>query len=206
MSTSQTDRDARIQAARESFSGRTLTQSQFKEAWAISSVINQEIHKTGSFREKLTDYAHAFSRSERFDALRGETIIRDIYTARYQQSMNQTRETLMAREEALPETARTRALTCAETIGDLIQKAPTQPFYQAYDRAAVTLAKELDITQSGAKTIMKDEYQANHGRDLYEVGKEMEDAYHRPVREAEIAARKAEQIETRTQSRSQTMG
>lgn len=205
MSTTTKDRDARIQAARESYSGRTLTQSQFKETWAISSVINQEIQKTGSFREKLTDYAHAFSRNERFDALRGETIIRDIFTARYQQSMNQTREGLMACEEALPDTARTRALACAETIGELIQKAPTQPFYQAYDRAAVTLSKELDITQSGAKSLMKDEYQANHGRDLYEVGKELEEAYHRPVREAEIAARKAEKLEIRTQSRSQTM-
>lgn len=49
---------------------------------------------------------------------------------------------------------------------------------------------------------MKDEYRANHGRDLYEVGKEIEAAYHKPVREAEIAARKAEQLENRTQSRS----
>ncbi len=202
MATTNDDHKARVQAARESFSGSSLTQSQFKEAWAISGILNREINKTGSFKDKLTDYAHAYARSERFDALRGETILRDIYTARFEMSLNQTREGLLAREEALPDTARARALTCAETIGELIQKAPTQPFYQAYDRAAVTLAKELNITQSGAKSLMKDEYQANHGRDLYEVGKEIEAAYHKPVREAEIAARKAEQLESRTQSRS----
>lgn len=196
------DRQAQITAARESYSGRTLTQSQFKEAWALSGILNREIQKTGSFREKLTDYSHAYARSEKFDALRRETILRDIYTARYSQSMNQTREGLMAREEAMPETSRARALTCAETIGDLIQKAPTQPFYQAYDRAAVTLAKELDITQSGAKTLMKETFKEVHSRDLYEAGKEIEAAYHRPVREAEIAARKAEKLETRDQQQS----
>lgn len=196
------DRQAQITAARESYSGRTLTQSQFKEAWALSGILNREIQKTGSFREKLTDYSHAYARSEKFDALRGETILRDIYTARYSQSMNQTREGLMAREEAMPEASRTRALTCAETIGDLVQKAPTQPFYQAYDRAAVTLAKELDITQSGAKALMKDTFKEVHSRDLYEAGKEVEAAYHRPVREAEIAARKVEKLETRTQQQS----
>ncbi len=202
MTTTTDDQKARIQAARTSYSGRTLTQNQFKEAWAIAGIVNREIHKTGSFREKLTDYAHAYARAERFDALRGETILRDIYTARYEQSMNRTREALMAREEALPDTARARALTCAETIGELIRQAPTQPFYQAYDRAAVSLAKELTITQSGAKTLMKETYQATHNRDLYEAGKEIEAAYHKPVREAEIAARKAEQLETRAHSRS----
>ena len=191
-----------MQAARESFSGSSLTESQFQEAYAISGVLHGAIRKTGSFNEKLIDYAHVYARSEKFDALRGETILRDIYAARYGQTLNQTREALLKAEEALPETARTRALTCAETIGELIQKAPTQPFYQAYDRAAVTLANELKITQSGAKTLMKETYQAAHGRDLYEAGKEIEEAYHRPAREAEIAARKAEKLQTRSRAQS----
>lgn len=195
------DTDA-LTAARESFSGRTLTEGQFKEAYAIAGILHQEIQKTGSFREKLTDYAHVYARSEKFDALRGETIIRDVYAGQFGQSLNQTREGLIANEEALPETARSRALTCAETIGDLIQKAPTQPFYQAYDRAAVTLANELKITQTGAKTLMKEVYQAAHNRDLYDAGKELEAVHHKPVREAEIAARKAERLQTRSHSQS----
>lgn len=204
MNTTQTDdTQARMQAARESFSGRTLTTSQFQAAWALAGVLHGEIHKSGSFREELTDYAHAFARGERFDALRGETILRDIYKARYGETLNQTREGLMAAEEALPETARARALVQAETIGELIRQAPTQPFYQAYDRAAVSLATELKITQTGAKALMKESYQAAHNRNLYEAGKEIEEAYHKPVREAEIAERKAEKLQTR--SRTQTM-
>ena len=86
----------------------------------------------------------------------------------------------------------------------MIQEGETRPFYQAYDAAAVTLAGELGITQSGAKALVKDVFQAHHGRDLYGAGKEIEAAYHRPVREAEIAQRKAEKLQTRTHS--QTRG
>lgn len=193
-------KEERVRAARESHSGRTLTDSQFKEAWAITSILRGEIRRSGSFREPLTDYAHVFARKERFDALRGEAILRDVYQGRYGQSLNQTREALIANEKTLPETARARALVQAETIGELIQAAPTQPFYQAYDHAAVALSRELKITQLSAKALMKDTYQAQHGRDLYEVGKELEAAYHRPVREAQIAERKAEQAQARDQS------
>jgi len=195
-------RRAQIIAARESFSGKTLTDSQFHEAWAITNILDREIHKTGSFREKLTDYAHAYARSERFDALRGETILRDVFTARFGQSMNQTREGLKAREENLPATARTLALDHAESIARRIKDGPTQPFYQAYDGAALALGRELQITQSGAKTLMKDIYQTHHERDLYEVGKALEATWHKPVREAEIAARKAEKLPTRGQTQS----
>lgn len=204
MSITPEDRQARINAARTSFSGKTLTENQFRDVWAISSILSHEIQKTGSFRDKLTDYSHAFARSERFDALRGETILRDIYTARFGQSLNQTREGLLAAEEALPAHAKARALECAETIGQLIQKPPTQPFYKAYDRAAVQMAGEFGITQTAAKSLMKDAYQGMHGRDLYEAGKEQEEAYHRPVREAEIASRKAEKLEERSPQQSRS--
>lgn len=195
--------DATLQAIRESFSGKTMTETQLHKAHAIAEIIHAEIQRSGSFRETLTDYAHAFARNERFDALRGETMIRDTYTAVQGQSMGQTCERLKAAEENLPETARTRALDCAETIGQLIQAAPTQPFYQVYDRAAVTLSVEFGITQNAAKTLMKESFEQHHGRDLYDHGKKIEETYHKPVREAEIAARKAEQQpQVRTPSRS----
>ncbi len=200
MTNAETDRQQSITAARESFSGRTLTKGQFSEAWAISGVINREIHKSGSFREKLTDYAHAYARSEKFDALRGETILRDIYTGRFGQSMNQTREGLVERENNLPADIQAHALHSAEMVGSLIREGQTQPFYQAYDAAAVKLADEMKITQSGAKAQMKEAFKTTHGRDLYEAGKELEDAYHKPVREAEIASRKAEKLEARPQN------
>jgi len=179
-----------------------MTQTQLRQATAIADVIHAEIQHSGSFREALTDYAHAFARNERFDALRAENMIRDVYSAARGQSMNQTREGLLATEEALPATAKTRALECAEAIGQLIQAAPTQPFYMAYDRAAVTLSGELGISQSAAKGLMQDTFKERHQKDLYEHGKELEEAYHRPVREAEIAARKAEKLQERAQTRS----
>jgi len=92
--------------ARNSFTGKTLTSSQFDEAWAVADIMKRGIGKTGSFREKLTDYAHAFARSEKFDAMKGETIIRDIYAARYGQTMNQTREGYLERENTLRESGK----------------------------------------------------------------------------------------------------
>lgn len=119
-----------VKAARESFSGRTLTDGQFAEAWAIAGILNKEIHRSGSFKEKLTDYAHAFARSEKFDALRGESILRHVHRGRFQQTLNQTREALMEREEKLPENVLDRALVHAESIAVMIQEGETRPFYQ----------------------------------------------------------------------------
>jgi hypothetical protein len=195
---------ANVQAARDSFNGRGLTESQFREAWNIAGIVHSEIKTSGSFRDKLTDYAHAFARGERFDALRGEATLRDVYAGRYDQSMNQTREALIANEKALSTAAKNRALTAAENVAILIQEGPTRPFYQAYDASSVTLAQELNITQNAAKSLMKDAFQTTYGRDLYEHGKEIEEAYHKPVREAEIAAYKAEKLQN--QSQSQSMG
>lgn len=47
--------------------------------------------------------------------------------------------------------------------------------------------------------MMKEAYEASTGRDLYTVGKGLEEQHHKPVRDAEIAARKAER---QTQARS----
>ncbi|WP_299587651.1 hypothetical protein [uncultured Tateyamaria sp.] len=196
--TPQTTTD-NVQAARDSFSGRGLTDAQFREAWAIAGILHNTIHHTGSFREKLTDYAHVLARSEKFDALRGEAAVRDVYQGRYGQTLNATREALQKAQEELPETVQQRVLAAAASVTSMIQEGETRPFYQAYDAAAVTLSQELGITQSGAKSLMRDAFQAEHGRDLYEVGKEIEEAYHKPVREAEIAARKVEQLQTRKQ-------
>ncbi len=194
------DKQARIQAARDSFSGRGLTDTQFAEAWALSGIIRGQINRSGSFHEKLTDYAHAFARNERFDAMRSEAILRDIYKGRYGETMNQTRETLLAAEKELPQTAHSIAFAHADSISGLIQAGETMPFYQAYDRMAVRLAGELGITQSGAKVLMKESYAAAYGQDLYKAGKEVEQAYHKPVRDAGNAPRKAEQLPSRNRS------
>lgn len=199
-------REDAIKAARDSFSGSTLTERQFREAWAITGILHGEIKNSGSFREKLTDYSHAYARDERFDSMRGESILRDVYAGRYGQSLNQTREAFLGREKTLPEGHEPKMLEAAERVHTLIKDGPTQPFYKAYDTASRNLAGELGITQENAKDRMKEAYQSKHGKELYEDGKAVEEAYHKPVREAEIAARKAEQIKTRSHSRSRSMG
>jgi len=179
-----------------------LTESQFKEAWAISGILEGEIQKSGSFRAKLTDYAHAFARDEKFDATRSEAALRDVYKGRTGESMNQTREALLEREQSLPPEAQARIEAHTEQVLPLIQEGQTQPFYKAYDAASVALSRELGVTQDFAKEQMTAAFQSRHGRTLYEAGKEAEEAYHKPVREAEIAARKQEQLESRSLSRS----
>ncbi|QBF32349.1 hypothetical protein [Thalassococcus sp. S3] len=190
-----------VEAARASFSGRGLTQGQFDEAWAISEIIHKEIQRSGSFHEKLIDYSHAYARNERFDSMKGEAVLRDIYKGRYGETMNQTRETLLKAEDRAtdPECLR-KILNAAESIAPLIARGDTCPFYQAFDTAAIVVADELKISQAGAKRLMKEAYHAAHNRDLYEVGKAAEQLHHKPVRDAEIAARKAEQTQTRSQS------
>ena len=196
----------RIKAARESFSGKTLTESQFQEAWAISKVIRQEIDKRGSFKDKLTDYSHAFARGEKFDAMRGETIVRDIYKGANGETMKQTLDGLMEREKNILQSPDTQAhaLKYAEKVPEIIKEGATQPFYKAYDQAAMGLSKDLKITQDGAKALMRDSYKNATERDLYKTGKEVEEPYHKPVREAEIATRKQEQLEARGQTQSQS--
>lgn len=193
--------------ARNGFTGKTLTNSQFDEAWANSEVIKRAIDKTGSFIEKLTDYSHAFSRTERFDQLRGESIIRDVFRDRYGQSMKQMRESLLEREATLPENARAKALQQARQIQPLIRDGDTMPFYRAYDVTSDALAGHLQITARGAKELMKSIYKETEGRELYDAGKTWEKTYHEPVKEAarqeRAANRNQAKVQNKTKSRTQ---
>ena len=197
MSTGEQEHQARITEARHSYTGKGLTDSQFKESWALAGVIKTGIQATGSFNERLTDYSHAFARNQKFDAMKGEAIIRDIFKARYGQTMNQMRENLMQREDAVRDIAHDQALTHARGIENLISEGDTMPFYKAYDRQSAKLANDLGITQAGAKTMMKEAYRKAEDRELYDTGKALEDKYHKPKVEAERAAREQERSRSR---------
>jgi len=175
----------RIAKARDSFTGKSLTDGQFEESWALAGVMARSIRTSGSFVEKLGDYSHAFARAEKFDAMRGEVIIRDIFKARYGLSMNQMRESLLEREKEIAGTIKEKAITHAREIEPLIRDGDTMPFYKAFDHEAGQMAKTFGITQVGAKNMMKDAYQEIEGRELYETGKALEEKYHLPRREAE---------------------
>lgn len=112
--------------ARESFNGKTLTDAQFDESWAIAEIMHRGIKRSGSFHEKLTDYSHAFARAERFDQMKGETIIRDQFKFRYGETMNQMREGLANRETELSRADRDGAVTYPNTsVRRMGSKRPT---------------------------------------------------------------------------------
>lgn len=199
MSNAPTDNENRIAEARQSFTGKSLTDSQFAESWSLAGMMARNIRSSGTFHEKLTDYAHAFARSERFDAVKGETIIRDIFKARYGVTMNQMREGFLQRETEVRDSAREQAVLHARDIEKLIAEGETMPFYRAYDQASAKLAESFGITQAAAKALMKEAYREIEGKELYETGKALEDQHYRPKVEAEQARR--EEVRDRSRSR-----
>ncbi len=184
------DGDA-IADARNSYTGKMLTDGQFEESWALAGVMERSIRTSGSFVEKLGDYSHAFARAEKFDAIKGEAIIRDIFKERYGLSMNQMREGLLAREVEIDDTIREQAIDHAWNLESLIRDGETMPFYKAFDHEAGQMARTFGITQIGAKNIMKKAYEEIEGQDLYKTGKDWEEKYHLPKREADRHAREA---------------
>lgn len=191
----------RVAEARESFSGRLLSNAQFDEAMAITGIVEREIQKSGAFKDKLGDYAYAFARSERFDAVKAETVIRDLFKARTGQTMNEMREGLVERESKLTDDQVRSAYDYAAGVGEMIEKGDKVSFYRAYTHQAQALATELGITESGAMRLMKEEFSAGAGKDLYEWGKAVEDEFYRPQIEAE-----RQKSEARAQERGQDRG
>lgn len=183
-----------MEAARNSHSGQKLTESQFDKAWSLSGVVEREIRRSGSFREALTDYAHAFARTEKIDAMQGEAALRDVFKGRYGRTMNAMREDLLDREVELKQGGDDHALRHARQVGARISEGETMPFYRAYDIEANRMAQDQRITESGAKIMMKEAYARAEGRDLYDDGKALEERHHRPVREAERRERTQENV------------
>ncbi|MEX0956369.1 MAG: hypothetical protein WDZ83_14310 [Rhizobiaceae bacterium] len=175
----------RVMEARESFSGRLLTDAQFDEAMGITGIIEREIRKSGAFKDKLGDYAFAFSRTEKIDTARADGTLRDLFKARTGQTMNQMREKLVEREEKLTADQTKLGYDYALAVGDMIEKGDKINFNRAFAHQGQELAKELDITDAGAKRIMKEEFKAAEGSDLYDWGKKLEDEFYRPQIEAE---------------------
>jgi hypothetical protein len=191
----------RVAEARESFSGRMLTNRQFDDAMAITGILEREIKATGKFKEKLSDYTVAMARTEKFDVMKAETILRDLYKARTGETMNQTREKLMDREAALTEEQKHGAYKHAKEIGQIIENGNKMSFHRAYTHVAGNFAQELGITDVAAKSLMKESFNSVEGRDLYDWGKELEEKYYRPQIEAEKQQRKTERTQTRSRQR-----
>ena len=192
----------RLATARESFSGRLLTDPQFSEAIAITGIIEREIKRSGAFKEKLGDYAYAFSRTEKFDAMKAETVLRDLFKERTGQTMNQMRENLVEREQSLSDDQRQQAYQAACDIAPMMEQGDKMAFHRACSTQAQKLAEEFGITDAAARRTMSEEFKAAEGIELYDWGKELDEQFYRPQIEAEKAEReKPAQGRTKTATR-----
>lgn len=189
----------RVAAARESFSGRLLTDSQFDEAMSITGIVEREIRNTGLFKDKLSDYAFAFARTQKFDQAKAETIIRDLYKERTGITLNKTREDLLAREQALTPQQKSGAINYAMAVEPMMRDGQKVSFHRASAHQAAEMASALNITETGARRLMGEAFQAQRGEDFYKWGKEvLEEQYYRP----QIEAEKQQRRQNRSQQRS----
>jgi hypothetical protein len=187
----------RVLAARESFSGRLLTDRQFDDAMTITGIIEREIRTSGTFKDKLGDYAYAFARSEKFDAVKSESILRDLFKERTGQTMNQMREDLAKREENVTDDHRAMAYSQACGIGELMENGVKMSFHRAYAHQAQQYAEEIGVTDACAKRLMRDEFASVEGVELSTWGKELDEQFYRPQIEA-AKAEKSEREKPRT--------
>lgn len=189
----------RVANARESFSGRLLTDRQFDDAMSITGIVEREIKTSGAFKDKLGDYAYSFARSEKFDAMKAETILRDLFKERTGQTMNQMREALVKREETITDEHRAQAYAYACGIGDLMENGVKMSFHRAQAHQAQQFAEEVGVTDACAKRLMREEFTAAENVDLNAWGKELDEQFYRPQIEAEKAERgERETAQTRT--------
>ena len=171
--------------ARECFSARLLTNTQYFECKSIARIIEREILYSGTFKEKLGDYAYALARSQKFDVAKAETILRDVFKASTGQSMNQMRESLVNNLEAINDDNRQQAYQSACDIGDIMENGDKLTFNRVFSSQAQSLAREFSITDIAAKRIMGDEFNKVEGSKLYDWGKELDEQFFRPQIDAE---------------------
>ncbi len=192
--------------ARECFSARLLTDAQYFECKSVARIIEREILYSGTFKEKLGDYAYALARSQKFDVAKAETILRDVFKASTGQSMNQMRESLAKGLEAIDDDHRQQAYQSACDIGDLMENGEKLSFNRAFATQAQNFAREFGITDIAAKRIMSDEFNKAEDSKLYDWGKELDEQFFRPQIESEKQQREASESSngrtgTRTKSK-----
>jgi len=129
------------------------------------------------------------ARSEKFDAVKAETILRDLFRERTGQSMNQMREKLVKGEEAISDDQRQQAYKHACDIGEMVEKGDKLTFHRALSGQTQIIAKEFGITDAAARAIMAEEFNAAENSKLYDWGKELDEQFFRPQIEAEKVER-----------------
>ncbi len=196
-----------IAKARNSFAGNLQTDRLFDDFIAVTGMLRRRIEEGGTFIDPLNDLSNAIARNERhINPAKSDTIIRDLFKARFGMTMNKMREDLIAREQALfdrqdnPATAeRQKAYQAAVSAGELVQHGTKMTFNRAFASEAAPLAKELGITHIAAKKFIAQSFQEVESRDFFEWGKALDEKYYRP----QIEAEKRQRTASRSQAHSQ---
>jgi len=179
-----------VQSARESYSGRLLSDPHFDEAMMITGIVEKEIQTTGRFKETLNEYSAAFAHPKKsLSVARAETIIRDLFKERTGLSMNELRESFQRREEGLTEEQRKAAFPYAKEVGTMIENGDKISFSRAFAHQAKDYASKLNITDLDAKRIMSEQFETVQGEKFYDWGKAKEKEFFSPQIEAEKQAR-----------------
>lgn len=178
----------REKTTRESFSGRMLNNRLFADFVAVTQIIERGIRENGSFLDQLGDYSYAIARSQRFDAAKADTTLRDLFRERTGQTMNQLRERLIQREESLTPAEKSRALTFAAEIGGIVEVGDKLTFNRVLAEQAQRYGDELGITHTKARGLMAEAFEASEGRSIYDWGKELDQRFF----QAQVDAEKSE--------------
>lgn len=196
----------RIAEARMSFSGNLLTDRQFYDVIAITGILERRISETGMFKDCLNDFTNALARTELFDPMKADTIVRDLFKLRFGMTLNAMRKGFMETEDALfdrrknpAEAELQKAYQAAVETGQLVEQGTKMTFHRALSHEAALLAHDLGITHNGAKKLMAESFKEIEGRELRDWGKELDEKYYRP----QIAAEKKQRSASKPQSRKQ---
>ncbi len=199
----------RLVKFRQSTCAQWLSNSQFDETMAITGIIRRQILKTGKYEEKLSDYAHAFSRSEKCDPIEATKTIHFLFKARHGQSMEQMRETLRnrasqifqwgvvnkhsdditdAKEEPelqLTKEEKEQVYKAAVQIGQMVKKGKKMPFRLAHEYQVAALSQDFRITEYWAEAIIDEQFKKVNGRNLYDWGRLLDRKYYHPQIQAQ---------------------
>ena len=199
------DEMKRIGESRESFSGLLLSTRQFEDTTAIVGIVKRRIQETGKFKDCLNDFTNALARTERFDTMKADSIIRDQFKIIVGVTMNQMRKDLMENEQKLfdrennpAEAERQKAYMAANETGRMVREGTKISFHRAFAQEASQLATELNITDVGAKKLISEVFEETENQSFREYGRELEEQYFRPQITAEQKARQAEKTYSRS--------
>lgn len=190
----------RVQEARSSFTGLLLTDRQNEDVKAVVGVLARRIQERGSFIEPLNDYAHALARTESFNPVKADEVLREQFKILHGKTMNAMREELKQNEDKLfdrasnpAEAEKQKAHEAVMATSEMVQHGTKITFNRALAHHAAPLARELGITDMGAKKLMAETLQEREGRDLYEFGKQLDVQYFQPQIEVEKLQRRQAQ-------------